>query len=84
MLDKKKNKQNDNKSKTYVVCFLILAIMVLGVCYLMLNSRKNSTFGFSVDKNGCVKVSMSTVQQNNTNELIEESIENKRTPNTLN
>ena len=84
MLDKKKKKQKDKQSKTYVVCCLILAVMVLGVCYLMLNSEKNSIFGLVVDKDGSVKVSMSTMQQNNTNEWVEESIESKRTPNLVN
>ena len=84
MLDKKKNKPKDKQSKTYVVCCLILAVMVLGVCYLMLNSEKNSIFGLSVDKDGNVKVTMSTMQQNNTNEWVEESIANKRTPNVSN
>ena len=50
----------------------------------MLNSEKNSIFGLSVDKDGNVKVSMSTMQQNNTNEWVEESIANKRTPNVSN
>ena len=85
MLDKNKEKQKDKQSKTYIVCCLILAIMVLGVCYLMLDPKsKNGTVGLVVNKDGSVKFSASTVQQNNTNESLKESTESKRTPNLSN